>query len=680
MSEKVIEKINWPLWILVIIIVNILANLAQGILGAQGGYYGCLFSMGIVCMPFTIPTLAVVLPMLLYLGKLTGKARFSSTTLATLYIIGLVSSYTIGNFNDAYYSWPVGSVSRVWRSIPAVRDAMKTLWWVPPEAAIAPTWGAGGPVDWAAWFPAMLYVCLFHWILFAICSPQMIILRRRWIEVERVPYPWTMAIWEGVKNVHGFEEVKHRRTPFLMGLAVGLFLYVVILLRYLFPWFPDILGWYALYTSPNGCVDGWCPAALRPIGSTLVGFVRINIQPINFAIAYLVPLDILFTAWFMHIILIILAQVAYYMGYYSGALELSGVCRIWGFFGGGAGVGKSPFWHAPIYWSYLCLTGGMVAFILMMMWYSRDYLKDVVKVAFGKPSSITKEVEAKEPVSYKTAFILLLVGCILWIAFLGSLQIDLILGAIVFILGGFLYPLAEAYAQGLIGAAYAQQRTMWVDWPAHFIWSRHPGTYTAGWCNALIILNRGVNTGSGGIPTWSTVTMSGFKLADLSGVHSRTVYKLIALTLLIAYPITVVFRVWWPHYLGARFPNCLSGWECAAPGEGVYNCAPPSNELIGPVVVGFVITVLLYSLRARFIWWPLHPLGFLISGGARITWPGAWTNFLGAWVAKWLTLKIGGSKAYEGYGIPFVAGLVVGFVMVAIIGVISGLIRWFVPF
>jgi hypothetical protein len=671
-----VEKLNWPLLIVLAIIVNVIANLAQGVLGIQGGYFGCIYSMGFASIPFSMPTLALVLPMLAYLTKFIGKTRLSVTTLATLYVVGLVSSFSIGNFNDQYYSWPVGSSSRVWRAIPAVRDVMKTLWWVPPEAAVATTWGKGGPVDWAAWFPAMLYVCLFHWLIFLMTSPMMIILRRRWIEVERVPYPFAMAIWEGIRNIHGFPEVKHRRMPFLIGLLVSFLVYLQIMFTNLLPWWPDVIGWRLFGPSPNGCVDTICAAPLKPLGSALIGFARVNAQPINYAIAYLVPLDILFTMWFFWLFIIIpLSQVALYFGYYTGWESLSGGCREEGW----VGASVSPTWGAPLYWNWMCVTGGMLAMVIMMLWHARDYLREVFGAALGRVT--LKDVEAKEPMSYRSAFIMLVVGCIAWIAFLASLQIGPVLGAIVFIMGGIIYPLAEAYGRGLTGAAVAQERNLWPSWVYHLAQpgGQFPG-YTAGHCMGMIILHRGVNTAGAGLNTWSTVTMDSFRLANLSGVSPRTVYKLVALTLLMAYPITVIFRVWWPHYLGARFPNCLSGWECAHLGEGPWGRYPPIAELVRPITLGFIIVVLLSLLRARFIWWPLHPMGFLLSGCARETWTGAWTNFLGAWIVKFLTLRIGGSKAYEEYGVPAAAGVLAGFVLAAIIGVIVGLIRWFIPF
>ncbi|MBS7612935.1 hypothetical protein KEJ48_01615 [Candidatus Bathyarchaeota archaeon] len=566
-------------------------------------------------------------------------------------------------------------MSRVWRSVPELRDALSKLWWVVPESAVLPTWGPGGPVDWAAWLPAIIYTILLHFIVFLLVSAQMIFLRRRWIEIERLPYPWAIAIWEGVRDIHGFEEARRKRMPFILGLTVSFILTLTILLKLLFPWFPDIIGWRdVLGASPNGCVDAYCGDALKPIGSALLGFMRINVQPINFAIAYLIPLDVLFSAWFIWIIFIIVAQIAYVMGYYTGGLTASGACRTLGW-----SYGLSPIWHGPIYWGWMCTTGGMIAFFMMMLWFAKGYLGEVFRAAIGKSSPAIREIEAKEPTSYRMALAMLIIGSVLFIAFLASLQMDFIVGAIVFIFTGFIYPIVDAYAQGLIGAGYAWGRVQWSSWPLHLIYSRHPG-YTPGLCMGLIMIHRELDIPSGYIVAWSSGTMHGFKLADLSGTHPSTIYKLMAITLLVAYPISVIFRVWWPHRFGARFPNCLSGWECGDCGIDIYNTAPPAGELMQPIVMGFIITILLFLLRNRLIWWPLHPMGFLIGGAQYTTWTGAWTNFLVAWIAKWLTLRVGGSKAYEGYGVPFIGGVIVGYVIVVVIGIVTGLIRWFIPF
>lgn len=53
--------------------------------------------------------------------------------------------------------------------------------------------------------------------------------------------------------------------------------------------------------------------------------------------------------------------------------------------------------------------------------------------------------------------------------------------------------------------------------------------------------------------------------------------------------------------------------------------------------------------------------------------------FLVAWVAKTLTLRIGGSKAYENYGVPMAAGLIFGIVIIKLIGGAMLVLRFFHP-
>jgi len=76
----------------------------------------------------------------------------------------------------------------------------------------------------------------------------------------------------------------------------------------------------------------------------------------------------------------------------------------------------------------------------------------------------------------------------------------------------------------------------------------------------------------------------------------------------------------------------------------------------------------------------IHPMGFLLGDGMYITWTGVWTSFLVAWILKYLVLRIGGSKAYEHYAVPFLGGTLVGLVLTVLVGVIVGTVRFFIPF
>jgi hypothetical protein len=74
-------------------------------------------------------------------------------------------------------------------------------------------------------------------------------------------------------------------------------------------------------------------------------------------------------------------------------------------------------------------------------------------------------------------------------------------------------------------------------------------------------------------------------------------------------------------------------------------------------VVGAGFTFFLYVMRARFWWWPFHPLGFAIGAA----WPALvyWSSFFVGWLVKSLVLRYGGAASYRRFR-PFFLGLILG--------------------
>jgi len=91
-------------------------------------------------------------------------------------------------------------------------------------------------------------------------------------------------------------------------------------------------------------------------------------------------------------------------------------------------------------------------------------------------------------------------------------------------------------------------------------------------------------------------------------------------------------------------------------------------------------SVTLHLLQSRFVWWPINPIGFIVAAGSSAIWFGSWDAFLVAWVAKFLTLKVGGSKLYEQYGVPVAGGMVAGVTLGSFLAYIVGMFKFFVPF
>lgn len=78
--------------------------------------------------------------------------------------------------------------------------------------------------------------------------------------------------------------------------------------------------------------------------------------------------------------------------------------------------------------------------------------------------------------------------------------------------------------------------------------------------------------------------------------------------------------------------------------------------------VGMLVTWLLVLMRSRFVWWPLHPVGYLVANTFTMDW--LWCPTLIGWACKTLTLRYGGLKGYRN-ALPFFIGLVVGDIVVS---------------
>jgi len=90
----------------------------------------------------------------------------------------------------------------------------------------------------------------------------------------------------------------------------------------------------------------------------------------------------------------------------------------------------------------------------------------------------------------------------------------------------------------------------------------------------------------------------------------------------------------------------------------------------GALAYGFLKTGAVIFLRARFYWWPVHPIGLLIQDNwfaHRI-----WLPFFLGWLCKVSIMKLGGGRQLKAARNFFIAFVVVeGF-----FGCLSALVRW----
>jgi hypothetical protein len=78
-------------------------------------------------------------------------------------------------------------------------------------------------------------------VIYFLFSYIVLIFRRLWIDVERLPFPIVFAGYSTIDALTTKDKGKIR--SFLIGMIVALALELPIIFAGLFPWFPDISAW-----------------------------------------------------------------------------------------------------------------------------------------------------------------------------------------------------------------------------------------------------------------------------------------------------------------------------------------------------------------------------------------------------------------------------------------------------
>jgi hypothetical protein len=83
----------------------------------------------------------------------------------------------------------------------------------------------------------------------------------------------------------------------------------------------------------------------------------------------------------------------------------------------------------------------------------------------------------------------------------------------------------------------------------------------------------------------------------------------------------------------------------------------PDFGTMGAYAIGCLVTLALATLRSRFVWWPFHPVGYLVSGSFGLF--RLWLPIFVSWLFKVFILRYGGLRGYRA-ALPFFMGLVLG--------------------
>jgi hypothetical protein len=154
------------------------------------------------------------------------------------------------------------------------------------------------------------------------------------------------------------------------------------------------------------------------------------------------------------------------------------------------------------------------------------------------------------------------------------------------------------------------------------------------------------------------------RIADRVGLRLRDV----ALVLLVAAAATIVAAFWanlhvvyQTGYDSAKFAPIIKWafgddpWNRLASWISSPRQPDPGRSIAYLFGTGF--TLFLAAMRTRFVWWPFHPVGYLVSGSFGLF--RLWLPIFVTWLIKSLLLRYGGLTAYR-RARPFFFGLIAG--------------------
>lgn len=665
------EKVPWLSLFIVAVVSGIIGHLWTLFGGTSLSPYSEFGGLANYVMPITITPFMLILIVWPLIKIDFFKRRINSRTLAYLYIATIFVSFA--SSHQYYLAFQTFVLSRL-------TDTAASLQYVPsimapsPEICTPILAGIGASIPWGEWIPRFV----FWWFLYTM--PILFLLsidtlfRRQWMEVEQMPAPHTLLAHEAIIETTGTSRSsKHALSPFLIGLILGVAFNFPLMMTGTFPWFPDIYGW-----RDRTCCGGvWYSQSTDPLAG-IVGLGTLQKNPLMIAMAYLIPMKILFNAWFWYLVYIVLMQVAYVMGYYTGMGSEGGCGRAWCF---PSGLNDSPYkFHA------ISLVGGLIGLTLGTLWLSRFYIAETLRAGFGGLSKErVEEMESREPLSYRSIWLMIITTAFGVIVVFMAAGLSLT-AAVIMLLTIFFFNMGNIRMYGLAGINSCSWETGQAFFKI-FMWPTAPQPITTEFVIVQPLARISMSCGTthaDAIGGGMSSGIAAYKMAKLNNLDNKSTLKIVLFSFVIMPIIGLSIYLWAGYTFGLNnipytkvYFNNFSARAINAEG---WNGMPTSEPMIVYVIFGIIIVSVMSICNARFIWFPFEPIGFICSFSYIDVAFGMWFPFLVAWILKTISMRIGGSKFYEGYGIPLAVGFTLGSIAITLLTGAIRIYRFFYPF
>jgi len=544
-----------------------------------------------------------------------------------------------------------------------------------PSVEVAEIFRTGGQaVPWGEYLPMIFWWWMVTTLPALFALSLSVIFRKRWTDVEKVPFPQTMIAHDLMTGLSNSKERPMWKKLFLIGVILGFAVQIPIFMTYVFPWFPDIYGW-----RTNTCYHGGTYVTPDSPLAGIAGLTMWGKYPPHAAIGYLAPLNILLSFLICYFVLIIIGtQVAFMFGYYTGITGVSGCGRTW----------CSPpiglMYSEPFKWTATGQLGGIVGLSIFLLIGSRHYIADTLRSALGKLSAERmSEMESGEPMSYRSAYTMMVVSLVAFVVFWVGSGFS-VLGALLMPLTLVLVYWSTTRIYGLVGFAVSDGANWSTFLYQGIMWPTIPERRTPEWAASIWISSEfGADYPEMG---WGGALFSSFasyRMASLTGASTKIIFQILTVTAIILPLTSIIGCLWIVNAFGVTRTSLgswyVGNWNMRI-GVTEGGTTPTEPPWIPYAILGIIVVGVLSYLHAHFLWFPVDPAGYVLATTIHPLLEGLWLPFLVAWVAKMVTLRVGGSKVYEGYGVPIATGFLTGTTLSILIGGGIGVYRFFFPF
>jgi hypothetical protein len=572
--------------------------------------------------------LAVIIPISLLLRRLSPRLCLSQNELLVIYVMLCMASAVASHDNFQVLIPMIGHP--FWFDTP--ENEWAELFWehVPEWLSIRDEGILTGYYEGESTFHTLEHIKVWArvaapWIGFAtvLLSVMLcinVILRKQWIEREKLAYPIIQLPLEMTRN-HGITFFKNK--TFWIAFALVSVIDVINGLNYLYPAVP-LIGFRSrniggLFTEKPWNAIGWTPLSIYPF---VVG------------LGFLMPVDLSFSCWFF---------------YFFRKSQ-----RIIGSMIAMRGLPGFPYDRQQSLGAYIGLS-------LFAIWASRRYFTQIFRKFLGLKTSLD---DSTEPMSYRMAVLGIILGMGILVFFFVSAGMSVWIAISAFII---YYALSTGITRmrAESGAPAHDLHFMGPDYMLPAI----AGARKLGAANLTVLsyffsFNRAHR--SHPMPH----QLEALKLSERTGINSRKLVFVMILAVVVggissfwAYLYDVYRYGSWGSFAWHPY-NRLQQWLSYPP--------PPDHIAVTFIGLGTFFTFFLMVMRMKFFWWPFHAVGYAVSGADDWCMNWLWASLVISTIAKWIILRQGGIRAHR-RAIPFFLGLVLGEFVVGSIWSIIGL-------